>query len=102
MCASNQMLRRILGRCRKLFYPDGKKKFPKSLATWLKSDIGFAIWFYDDGYYFLRDRAFYLYLGTVSQQEAEIVHKVLTKNFDLKNTILDKGMKGFRDLFSCE
>ena len=88
-----------LGKMRKLFYPYGKKKFPESLTEWLKSDIGFAIWFYDDGYYFLRDRAFYLYLGTVSRREARIVHETLEKNFDLENTILDKGKKGFAIYF---
>lgn len=88
-----------LGKIRKLFYPDGKKKIPESLARWLKSEIGFAIWFYDDGHYFVRDRAFYLYLGAVSLAEAEIVHKTLEKNFDLKNTILNKKTKGFAIYF---
>jgi hypothetical protein len=88
-----------LRKIRKLFYPDGKKKFPSSLSKWLKSDIGFAIWFYDDGHYFVRDRAFYLYLGTVSLAEANIVHETLEKNFDLKNTILNKGAKGLAIYF---
>jgi len=91
-----------LGRIRKIFYPDGKKKIPESLPKWLKSDIGFAIWFYDDGYYFKRDRAFYLYLGTVSPEEADIAHGTLEKNFSLKNTILNKKKERVRDLFSCE
>ena len=88
-----------LGKIRKVFYPDGKKKIPESLPKLLKSDIGFAIWFYDDGHYFLRDRAFYLYLGTVSLHEAEIVHETLGKNFDLKNIILNKRTKGFAIYF---
>lgn len=88
-----------LGRIRKIFYPDGKKKIPESLPKWLKSDIGFAIWFYDDGYYFKRDRAFYLYLGTVSPEEADIAHGTLEKNFSLKNTILNKKKKGFAIYF---
>ena len=89
-----------LGKIRKLFYPDGKKKIPESLTKWLKSDIGFAIWFYDDGYYFARDRAFYLYLGTVSFEEAEIVHRALQKNFNLQNTILNKRKKGYNQMVS--
>jgi hypothetical protein len=88
-----------LGRIRKIFYPDGRKKIPKSLSRWLKSDIGFAIWFYDDGYYFKRDRAFYLYLGTVSPEEANSAHETIERNFDLRNTILNKKKKGFAIYF---
>jgi hypothetical protein len=88
-----------LGKMRSLFYSDGKKEIPKSLATWLKSDIGFAIWFYDDGHYFTRDRAFYLYLGTVSLEEAEIASATLLTNFHLRNTILNKGKKGLAIYF---
>ena len=84
-----------LGKIRMLFYPDGKKKIPESLARWLKSDIGFAVWFYDDGYYYVRDRSLYLYLGTVTRHEAEIAHATLRTNFDLHSTITDKKQKGF-------
>ena len=84
-----------MGKIRKLFYPDGMKKIPESLPRWLKSDIGFAIWFYDDGYYYVRDRSLYLYLGTVSEKEAEFAKATLSKNFDLQSTIANKGTKGF-------
>jgi len=85
----------FLGKIRTLFYEDGKKKIPELLATWLKSDIGFAVWFYDDGYYYIRDRSLYLYLGTVSRHEAEIAHATLRRNFGLESTITDKKGKGF-------
>lgn len=89
----------LLGKIRKVFYPDGKKEIPESLGKWLRSDIGFAIWFYDDGYFYVRDRSLYLYLGTVSEREAKIVQATLRKNFDLRNTIADKGKKGFAIYF---
>ena len=84
-----------LGKMLQLFYADGKKKIPQSLNKWLQLDIGFAVWFYDDGCYSLRDRSLYLYLGTVSRSEAEIARATLQKNFDLQNTIADKKGKGF-------
>lgn len=84
-----------LGKLRKLFYPDGKKKIPAALARWLKLEIGFAIWFCDDGHYFRRDRAFSLYLGTVSREEAAIASDTIRKNFGIASTILDKKSKGF-------
>ena len=84
-----------LGKIRMLFYPDGKKKIPSTLNRWLKSDIGFAVWFYDDGYYYVRDRSLYLYLGTVTRHEAEVAQATLRKNFNLQSTIADKRKKGF-------
>lgn len=89
----------LLGKFRTLFYADGKKKIPESLSARLKSDIGFAIWFYDDGYFYVRDRSLYLYLGTVSEREARIAQATLRKNFDLKSTIANKGKKGFAIYF---
>ena len=84
-----------LGKLRALFYPNGKKQIPEELYQWLVSDIGFAVWFYDDGYYYIRDRSLYLYLGTVSRREATIAQNVLRKRFNLQSTIADKGKKGF-------
>jgi len=84
-----------LGGLRSVFYVDGRKRIPDDLAKRLKSDIGFAVWFYDDGYYYLRDRSLYLYLGTVSRHEAEIAQKVFRRNFDLASAIADKKGKGY-------
>ena len=84
-----------LGKLRELFYPGGTKKIPETLNQWLVSDVGFAIWFYDDGYHYVRDRSLYLYLGTVSRREAITAGAVLQKRFNLRTTIADKGKKGF-------
>lgn len=84
-----------LGKLRMLFYANGVKGVPRQLPKLLKDDIGFAIWFYDDGHYFVRDRAFYLYLGTVMPADAEIARDTLRSNFGLTSRILDKKSKGF-------
>ena len=84
-----------LGKIRALFYPNGKKRIPENLEKWLRDDIAFAIWYYDDGYYYRRDRCFYLYLGRVSEQEAKTASAAIKNKFNLVNQILDKKQKGF-------
>ena len=84
-----------LGNLQRLFYKDGTKEIPEELSKLMKSEISFAIWFYDDGYYYARDKSLYLYLGTVPRRSAEIAQATLKKNFDLLSTILDKKKKGF-------
>lgn len=85
----------ILGKWRKLFYPHGKKHIPANLAKLLRHEIGFAIWFYDDGYYLKRGHCSYLYLGTVTREEAEIAQQAIHERFGIENRILDKKQKGF-------
>jgi len=90
----------VLGKLRKVFYPDGKKKIPKDLAKFLRDDIAFAIWFYDVGCYYQRDRCSYLYLGRVSRAEAKIANEAILEKFGLQSSILDKKNKGFALYFS--
>ncbi len=90
----------ILGKLRKIFYPEGKKKIPEGLTKFLRDDIAFAIWFYDDGCYYQRDKCSYLYLGKVSRAEAKIAQKAILKKFDLQSSVLDKKNKGFALYFS--
>lgn len=92
----------VLGKFRKLFYPDGKKKIPENLKKFLRDDIAFAIWFYDDGYYYPRDRCSYLYLRRVDHREAEIARDVVQEKFGVRSTMLDKKNKGFVLYFSRE
>ena len=82
-----------LGKLRNIFYPDGKKKIPEDLEKYLTPPM-LAVWYMDDGYYYLRDRCSYLYLGNVSQGEAEIVTQVLLKKFDIVTRIKQKK-KGY-------
>jgi hypothetical protein len=90
----------VLGGLRKLFYPDGRKQIPDDLAKFLRDDIAFAVWFYDDGYCYERDRCSYLYLGTVSRHEADIAQKAIAEKFGIASTVIDKKKKGFALYFS--
>lgn len=91
-----------LGKLRRLFYPSGKKYIPENLENFLRDDIAFAIWFYDDGYYYKRDRCSYIYLGTVSKKEAEVASYAILKRFSLSSRVLDKKNKGFVLYFSSD
>jgi len=58
----------FLGKLRKIFYPEGKKIIPEKLERYL-SPLTLAVWFMDDGYYYLRDKCGYLYLGNIARFE---------------------------------
>ena len=90
----------VLGKIRKIFYPDGKKTIPDDFRKFLRDDIAFAIWFYDDGYYYRRDRCSYLYLGRVSKEEAEIASGAIAAQFHISRKMLDKKKKGSAPYFS--
>lgn len=89
----------ILGKMRQTFYPDGKKHIPENLAKLMRSDIALAIWYFDDGYYYSRDKCSYIYLGKVSRRESEIAREAV-RLFGLESRILDKKDKGFVLYFS--
>ncbi len=89
-----------LGKMRKIFYPNSKKQIPTILAKYLKP-ITLAVWYMDDGYYYKRDKCSYLYLGNVSQNEAEITRKALKDNFNLLSRVKSKK-KGYAIYFSPE
>lgn len=88
-----------LKKIKDIFYPEGKKIVPLNLKEYLAEPIALAIWFMDDGYYYLRDKCGYLYLGNVTKQEAEVCSNTLQKNFDLKTKVLAKK-KGYALYFS--
>lgn len=90
----------ILGKLRKLFYPQDKKVIPDNLSKIVKSDIALAVWYMDDGYYYPRDKCAYIYLGIVSGKEARIASDVIANTFNVPNRILDKKKKGFVIYFS--
>ena len=54
----------------------------------------------DDGYYSLKDKSSYIYLGRVSKNEALIAQKAIENNFDIKSKVYDKKKKGFALFFS--
>ncbi len=87
-----------LGKLRKIFYPEGKKKIPKELGKYV-SPLMLAVWYMDDGYYYLRDRCSYLYLGNVSKKEAEIIAQTFLKKFNISSRVKQKK-KGYAIYFS--
>jgi len=87
-----------LGKIRKVFYPDGKKKIPENLEKYI-SPLMLAVWFMDDGYYYSRDRCSYLYLGNVKIDEAKNVSRVFLEKFNISTRVLRKK-KGYAIYFS--
>jgi hypothetical protein len=91
----------IYGEVWKIFYPQGKKRIPDPLPSLLTEPLGLAVWYMDDGYFFPRERECYLYLGTVSSEEAQTARAVVASNFALAPRVLDKRGKGYALYFSA-
>jgi len=90
----------LLGQWRKFFYPKGIKCIPKTLAKVLTEPVALAVWYMDDGYYYVKENSSYLYLGRTSRIEAKIAQLALKKNFELFPVVVDKKRKGFVLYFS--
>lgn len=84
-----------LGKWRTIFYPQGKKLIPASIAEFIKEPLALAVWYMDDGYYYLKDKNSLLYLGRVSSEEAEYAREALVRNFGLSSRVYDKKQKGY-------
>ena len=91
----------IYGEMWKVFYPQGKKRIPDQLPELLAEPLALAVWYMDDGYFFPRERESYLYLGTVSTEEAQTAQAVVATNFALTPRVLDKRRKGYALYFSA-
>jgi len=88
-----------LGKLRKTFYPQDKKKIPEDIINYLSPQT-LAVWYMDDGYFSQRDNSSYLYLGRVDREEAVNASQAILDSFNLPNTILDKKEKGYVIYFS--
>lgn len=91
-----------LGKWRKIFYQNDKKCIPDNLETILEDPLSLAVWYMDDGYYYDRDKISCLYLGRIEKKQAQIVQRVLMKNFRIISRVVDKKRKGFVIYFSPE
>jgi LAGLIDADG DNA endonuclease family len=89
------------GQLWRIFYPQGTKRFPQQLSELLTDALALAVWYMDDGYYFPRERECYLYLGTVSTEEAQTAQAAVATNFALSPRVLDKRRKGYALYFSA-
>lgn len=87
-----------LGKLRKVFYPQGKKVIPQEIEG-LMDPLMLAVWYMDDGYYYLRDRCSYLYLGNVKEDDAKIAQKAIVKKFKIEPSI-KKKKNGYALYFS--
>lgn len=90
----------LLGKLRRLFYPEGKKIIPEEIKKLLTLPIGLVIWYYDDGYYNKKDKNAFIYLGKLNKEDAERVKNVIEKNFGLNVRLIDKKSKGLVTYFS--
>lgn len=92
----------VFGKWRDLFYPDGKKRIPEELGQMLKSEISLAVWYMDDGYFYCKGSncCSYIYLGRVSEKEAEISASAIFTNFKIRPKVYDKKKKGYALFFS--
>ncbi len=84
-----------LGKLRKIFYQDNQKRIPENIDKFLYSPLALAVWYMDDGYYYQRDRCAYLYLGRVSEKDAENARRAVEKKYNLFVKILNKKQKGY-------
>ena len=89
-----------LGIWRARFYPEGKKRIPDNVAEYVRDSLALAVWYMDDGYYSPEQKHSFLYLGRVSQAEANCAAHALQYNFDLEPRVYDKKDKGFALFFS--
>lgn len=88
------------GKWRALFYIDGAKRIPDTLADLLKEPLALSVWYMDDGFFDPKQKHSFLYLGRVSRREADIAREALERNFSLAPKIYDKKAKGFALFFS--
>ncbi len=88
----------VLGKLRKIFYPEGKKRIPDGIQK-LLTPRSIAVWYMDDGYYYRRDKCAYLYLGNVGRGEAEKLQRAFEDKFAIHVNVLSKK-KGFALYFS--
>ena len=72
-----------LGKLHQLFYVDGKKVIPNKISKLLKDPLSLAVWFMDDGYYYLRDRIAYIYLPKYDQTSMKNLLTALNLNYGL-------------------
>lgn len=91
-----------IGKLRNIFYPGGEKIIPVNISDLLTDPVGLAVWYMDDGYYDLRSKSSYIYLGKVSANEASLLQNALFKNFGLNSKIYDKKNKGHALFFGVQ
>lgn len=71
------------GKLHQLFYVDGKRVIPNKISKLLKDPMSLAVWFMDDGYYYLRDKIAYIYLPKYDSDSIDNLLLALKNNYGL-------------------
>ncbi len=71
------------GKLHQLFYVDGKRVIPNKISELLKAPMSLAVWFMDDGYYYLRDKIAYVYLPKLDPDSISNLLTALNLNYGL-------------------
>jgi len=79
-----------IGKFQKLFYKEKKKIIPQNIAKLFKYPLTLAIWFMDDGYYYLRDKMSYIYIPRFEKENLQKLLTTLSKNFHLLPQVKEK------------
>ena len=87
------------GKLQRLFYKESQKIIPKTITTFFKNPLSLAVWFMDDGYYYLRDRIAYLYIPNLDEDGRGYLLDALKNNFKLL-PVLKQKKRGFVLIFS--
>jgi len=91
-----------IGKMRKLFYEQGRKKIPDNLPLIFDNPLTLAIWYMDDGYLYHRDKMIYIYLPQYTPREQKILLETLKLNFGLKPILKTKKKRNQVLIFPVE
>lgn len=83
------------GKLRVEFYENDHKQFPESILKHLRDPLSLAVWYMDDGYYYRRDRAAYIYLHHVAKIEKNRIQNSFSQNFALHPKLETKKTGNF-------
>lgn len=68
----------FLGELRKVLYDGtGKRRISEGIKKFVSSPISIAVWYMDDGYYYVRDKSAHIYLPKFSRDELNRLIHVL-------------------------
>jgi len=80
------------------FYHDGKKRVPENIAVLLRHPLSLAVWYMDDGYYYVRDHIAYLYIPSYTPADRQLLIDGLKESYSL-SPVLKCKKKGFVLMF---
>lgn len=79
-----------IGKLQRIFYKDSEKVIPNAINKLLHDPLSLAIWFMDDGYYYLRDKMSYIYIPNYHKESINFLLQALKDNFQLMPLLKEK------------